>query len=223
MKPQQHRRMRTVLKSLPLIACVVFAILCAVSDREISAEAILAYTLEKPLAAAAVILLLYAAKSVSFVFPIIVLQVAAGHLFPIPAALLVNFAGRAVTLTIPYWIGRCSGARMAEQLQAKYPKLAKICSRQNRNPVFISFLLRTLIFLPGDAVSMYLGAVKIPFRYYLAGGVLGTTLGVVLSTVLGASITEPGSSAFWLSGALVVLVAVISSVYYLRCVRRTSP
>ena len=83
--------MRTVLKSLPLIACVVFAILCAVSDREISAEAILAYTLEKPLAAAAVILLLYAAKSVSFVFPIIVLQVAAGHLFPIPAALHPDF------------------------------------------------------------------------------------------------------------------------------------
>lgn len=216
MKPQQRRRMRTVLKSLPLVICVVLAILCAVSNRELSVEAILAYTPEKPLAAAAVILLLYAAKSVSFVFPIIVLQVAAGHLFPTPIALLVNFAGRAVTLTIPYWIGRCSGSDMAARLQAKYPKLAENCSRQGKNPVLISFLLRTFIFLPGDAVSMYLGAIKIPYRYYLAGGVLGTTLGVVLSTILGASITQPGSPAFLLSGALVVLVAVASSVVYYR-------
>lgn len=222
---QQHRRTRTILKSLPLIACAVIAILCAVSHRgrEISVEAILAYTPEKPLAAAAVILLLYAAKSVSLVFPIIVLQLATGHLFPVPAALLVNLAGRAVTLTIPYWIGRCSGADMAKQLQIKYPKLAKICSRQNQNPIFISFLLRTFIFLPGDAVSMYLGATRIPFRYYLTGSVLGTMLGVVLTTILGANITQPGSPAFLLSGALVVLVAVMASVYYLCCACRTSP
>lgn len=53
--------------------------------------------------------------------------------------------------------------------------------------------------MPGDAVSLYLGATQIPFPYYLTGGVLGTALGVVLSTILGSNITEPGSPAFWLS------------------------
>ena len=42
--------------------------------------------------------------------PIAVLQIAAGHLFQTPAALLINFLGRAVTLTIPYWAGRFSGS-----------------------------------------------------------------------------------------------------------------
>lgn len=221
MKSQNHRLVLTVLKLLPLAVCAVFAVLYAVSDQEITAETILAYTPEKPLAAAAVILLLYAAKSLSFVFPIIVLQVATGHLFPTPIALLVNFAGRVITLSIPYWIGRFSGSGTAEKLQDRHQKLMEVCTQQHQNPIFISFLLRTFVFLPGDAVSIYLGAMKIPFRYYLTGGILGTTLGVVLSTVLGASITDPGSPAFLLSGCLIVLVAILSFAYYLRHVRRT--
>ena len=86
--------------------------------------------------------------------------------------------------------------------------------------MFISFLLRTFIFLPGDAVSLYLGATKIPFPHYLAGGVLGTTLGVVLSTILGSSIKEPGSPAFILSASLMVFVAIISTILYVHDIRK---
>ena len=32
--------------------------------------------------------------------------------------------------------------------------------------------MRTLNFLPGDAVSLFLGAVKIPFEVYMLGGML---------------------------------------------------
>lgn len=109
---------------------------------------------------------------------------------------------------------------MIRNLQGKYPKLKEICDRQGQNPVFISFLLRTFSFLPGDAVSLYLGATRIPFLYYLTGGVLGTTLGVVLATILGSSITEPGSPAFWLSALLMAFMAVISAIFYLRNSRK---
>lgn len=103
-----------------------------------------------------------------------------------------------------------------KNLSAKYPKLEEIYSRQGKNPLFISFLLRTFIFLPGDAVSLYLGAIRIPFPYYLAGGILGTALGVVLSTAFGSSITEPGSPAFMLSAFLMTLVALLSLLYYIK-------
>ena len=106
------------------------------------------------------------------------------------------------------------------RLQEKYPKLKEIFDRQGQNPVFISFLLRTLCFLPGDAVSLYLGATRIPFPYYLTGGVLGTTLGVVLAAILGSSITEPGSPAFWLSASLMALMAIISVIFYLHNIRK---
>lgn len=216
MKPQKSKKIITFLKALPLLACMLFVVLFLASGNDITVQSILDYTPESPFAAAIVILLLYALKSVSFVFPIAALQIATGHLFHTPAALLINFSGRAVTLSIPYWIGRFSGSGLISNLQGKYPKLKEICDKQGQNPIFISFLLRTLCFLPGDAVSLYLGAIRIPFSRYLTGGVLGTALGVVLATILGSSITEPGSFAFWLSASLMAFTAVVSSIFYLR-------
>ena len=215
MKPSKNKKLLTCLKSLPLIVCMVFIILFLASGKEITVQTILKYTPESPFIAAIVILLLYALKSVSFIFPLAVIQSATGHLFETPVALLINFAGRAVTLSIPYWIGRFSGSDLVNSLQKKYPKLKKICSKQEQNPIFISFLFRTFCFLPGDAVSLYLGATKTSFPHYLTGGILGTTLGVVLSTILGSSITKPGSPAFWLSAFLMALMAVTSFLFYL--------
>lgn len=219
MEPQKKKTIITLLKSIPLMVCAIFIVLFLISGKEVTVRTVLDYTPEAPFAAAVVILLFYALKSVSFVFPIAVLQIATGHLFRIPAALLINFTGRAVTLSIPYWIGRLSGSGLLDRLQKKYPALDALCSRQGQNPVFISFLLRTFCFLPGDAVSLYLGAVKIPFPYYLAGGILGTALGVVLSTMLGSAITDPGSPAFWISALLMAFLAAVSFLLYLR--RRT--
>lgn len=216
MKREKNKKAITLLKSLPLIACAVLIIFLLASGRKMTVQTILDYTPQSPLAAALIILLLYALKSVSFVFPIAALQIATGHLFRMPVALIINFLGRAVTLSIPYWIGRFSGSGLADDLQKKYPKLKNICLRQAQNPIFISFLLRTLCILPGDAVSLYLGAIRIPFHYYLTGGILGTILGVTLSTVLGSSITEPSSPAFWLSAVLMTLMAVISLTLYVR-------
>lgn len=216
MKPQRDKRILSFLKFLPLIVCMILIVFFLASDTDITVQTILNYTPESPFAAAIVILLLYALKSVSFVFPVVVLQIAAGHLFHTPAALLINFLGRAITLSIPYWVGRFSGSDLINNLQKKYPKIKKICDKQERNPVFISFLLRTFCFLPGDAVSLYLGATGIPFPYYLTGGILGTTLGIVLATILGSSITKPGSPAFWLSASLMALMAIISAFLYLH-------
>ncbi len=216
MKTPKTKGIKTLLKFLPIAVCAVCIILPLASGKKITVQAVLEYTPKTPLLAAFVILLLYALKSMSFVFPIAVLQIAAGHLFQTPVALLINFLGRVVTLTIPYWAGRYSGSGMVKNLIGKYPKLEKVCSKQEQKPLFISFLLRTFVFLPGDAVSMYLGAMRIPFRHYLAGGILGTALGVVLSTVLGSSITEPSSPAFLLSAVLMTLVALLSVIYYIK-------
>lgn len=216
MMPQRNKKLITLLKSLPLIVCILFVVLFLVSGNDITVQTVLNYTPESPVAAAIVILLFYALKSVSFVFPIAILQIATGHLFQTPAALLINFLGRAVTLSIPYWIGRFSGSDLINNLQTKYPKLKQICNKQGQRPIFISFLLRTFCFLPGDVVSLYLGATRIPFPYYLTGGILGTTLGIVLATILGSSITEPGSPAFWLSAFLMASMAIISFIFYLH-------
>ncbi len=212
MNEKKHISLPSILKFMPILACILLA--AFLSGREVSVQTILAYTPENPWYATLIILLFYGLKSMSFVFPIAVLQITTGHLFPLASALLINLLGRIITITIPYWIGRISGAGLASQLEKKYPRLGEITAEQKRNPRFISFLLRTFCFLPGDAVSLYLGAIKIPFLCYLEGGVLGTALGVTLSTIFGSSITEPESPAFWISAFLMVLTAVVSFLFY---------
>ena len=103
-----------IRKYLPAVLLLVLLLFCIRYREDLSVERILSYTPEEPVKAALLMLGLYAVKSVSFVFPIAVLQLAVGHLFSTGTALLVNFLGRAVTLALPYWMGRFSGASMVE-------------------------------------------------------------------------------------------------------------
>lgn len=208
-----------IRKYFPAVILLVLILFCIHYKKDLSVEKILSYTPEDPVKAALLMLAFYAVKSVSFVFPIAVLQLAVGHLFSTGTALLVNFLGRAVTLALPYWMGRFSGSSMVESLTAKYPKLKTVVDYQNGSPLYISFFMRTLNFLPGDAVSLFLGAVKIPFAIYMAGGILGTLPGVILATIFGANIKNPGSPAFWLSAVLLVMISV-SSILIHRYISR---
>ena len=209
-----------IRKYLPAVLFLVFLLFCIRYREDLSVRRILSYTPEEPVKAALLMLGLYAVKSVSFIFPIAILQLAVGHLFSTGTALLVNFLGRVVTLALPYWMGRFSGASMVESLTAKYPKLQNSSRLPERKfPVYFIFM-RTLNFLPGDAVSLFLGAEKIPFGTYMAGGVLGTLPGVILATIFGANIKNPKSPAFWLSAVLLVMISVFSILIHRHISRK---
>ena len=60
MKPHKNKRLKKILKFLPVVICITFIILPLVSGKEITVQAVLNYTPEAPLAAAFVVLLLYA-------------------------------------------------------------------------------------------------------------------------------------------------------------------
>ena len=107
-------------------------------------------------------------------FPIIVLQVAAGHLFAPAAALALNVLGLAVDLTVPFWIGRFSG----------------------------------------------LGASGTPCVVYLSAGLLGGLPSLLAATLLGASVSQPGSPAFWLALGITAGVSVLSLLGYLLWQKR---
>ena len=72
------------LRLLPLALCLAMVVFCIIRGGS-SVEDILSYAPRNVWLAAGFLLLLYLAKCLSVAFPIIVLQVAAGHLFA-PAA-----------------------------------------------------------------------------------------------------------------------------------------
>ena len=214
MKNKLKKILLTVLRFAPLIICAVCMCIYLFSGEEITAESLLNFAPEEPLYAALFLVLLYAFKSLTVFFPIIVLNVLGGFLFEPVHALIINSVGVLVELTIPYWIGRASGAEFADKLCKKHPKLAEIIGEGSNNNFFMSFFLRVISCLPGDAVSMYFGARKVPFWTCLLASFLGTFPGMVAATLLGMNITDPSSPMFWVSIGLTVGISVISFLVY---------
>lgn len=187
---------------------------------DISPQTILTDALQNPLLTAGLLLLLYMLKSLTIFFPLLILEMAAGYLFPAPAALIINFLGIGIVLTIPYWIGRALGLRQVSKLTRKYPKFQAIMEKQQNHSFFLCFFLRVISCLPGDIVTMYLGATHTPFSHNLLGGTLGILPGMILATFMGVNIQDPSSPAFWISAALSVGLAVLSIVLYYVYLKR---
>lgn len=211
---QVKNKLMTLLRFAPLVLCLTFMGVYLLSGEEVTVESLKNFAPNAPLLAVCFMLALYAFKSLSVVFPIIVLNALGGFLFSPVQALIVNFVGVVITLTLPYWIGKLSGQKLIHKLEEKYPKFSHIFGKGADNHFFLSFFLRAIFCLPGDLVSMYFGAISMSFGKYLLGSFLGMIPGTVAATLLGTSITDPTSSLFWISVALTVGVAVISFVAY---------
>lgn len=80
--------------------------------------------------------------------------------------------------------------------------------------LFLCFFLRVISCLPGDVVTMYLGATKTPFWKNLLAGSLGLLPGMVLATFMGESVQQPQSPMFWICGGLMSTFAALSAGLY---------
>ena len=166
------------------------------------------------------LLLLYALKSVSLMLPVLLLDTVCGILFPLPVAILVATLGTAITLTIPYFIGRGAGPDMTEKLQAKHERLRELRQMRSRNELFLAFLIRIIGILPCDVVSLYLGNTRMPFGKYLLGGVLGFLPDIITAAVVGMKADDRSSPWFWGAIAVNLLVAGGSTLFYARYRKR---
>lgn len=209
-----------LVRGVPAVVCLVLTGWYLWGNVTVTPEGLLHHAPRQPLVAAGFLLLLYAVKSLTMVFPIIVLNVVGGFLFDPLTAILVNSVGVAVELAIPYWVGRVSGSAVAQRLCHKHPRVDALASQTAENPFFSSFFLRLISCLPGDAVSLYFGAIRMPFGTYLWGSFLGTIPGVIPATLLGMSITDPTSPLFWLALALNAVLSAASFWAYWRWQKR---
>ena len=205
---------RLFLRALPLMGLACAALWLWLSGRDLSVETVLSYTPKLPVLAALFLLLLYGLKSISLMLPVLLLDTACGVLSPLPAAILVATIGTAITLTIPYFIGRGAGPDMTEKLQQKHQRLRELREMRSRNELFLAFLIRIIGILPCDVVSLYLGNTRMPFGKYLLGGVLGFLPDIVTAAVVGMKADDRSSPWFWGAIAVNLLVAGGSTLFY---------
>lgn len=175
-------------------------------------DSILNYTPENKMLAILFMLLLYALKSISVIFPLDVLYVADGILFSPVSAVLVSIAGVFVAVTVPYIIGKVCGENIMNEIYEKYPKAKKIAVYQNENPFFASFITRVVGVLPLDIVSAYFGAHRLNYGIFAFGSVSGLLLNLVITTLLGNRLSNPSSAEFMMVIALKIVVST-GSIY----------
>lgn len=210
------KKKRKYTKLIPLAAVILMSLILFVvikkSNVPLSVETILKYTPDNIIWAALVLVLLFALKSFTIIFPLSLLYLTSGILFSPILAILVSTTGLAVTISIPYWLGKYCGSEIIRDICVKYPKLSQIADYQNSNAFFACFITRIVGFLPGDIVSLYFGACKINFRIYLAAGICGSLLSIITTTLLGSKLNDPYSIEFILVLLCRILVSVSSII-----------
>lgn len=214
------KRRDRFLKYLPLFAIVLMLVLFGATLSRISIDDIINLSPENYVLSVLMILGLYALKSISVVFPLMVLYISTGAILPTWLALVVNAVGLLICVTIPFCIGRFSGAEAVGRLTAKYPKAQRLADFSSQNTVFFSYLLRIINLLPGDLVSMLLGAANLPFLPYAAGSMLGLLPVMIPAVLVGQNLDNPLSAGFILPFVAMVGISLLSTVLYNRHLKK---
>lgn len=202
-----------VFKVILAFIWAALIIACLLHRDDISVERILSYTPSNPWFAAALMMLLFALKSVSVVIYSGILYLVSGILFPLPAAILVNLCGTVVMISVPYFIGRKAGVSIIDSIRQKYPKSKDIHALRKKNDLFFSFAVR-IIRMPGDIVSMYMGAIKVEYKKYLAGSMLGIFPHAIIYPIVGMNITNIHSPQFKIALCIEITYIALTTILY---------
>ncbi len=204
-----------VLQIAPIVMVAICALIYFRFFRGVTISHILEFTPENLWLAALVMLGLFALKSMSVFFPMLILIAASGSIFPtFLSAVIVNCAGVAVMLLIPYAIGRFAEREFVEKLISKHKNADKLRELKSDNELFIAYFLRVINVLPCDLVSMFLGSTSFGLWKYMLGSFLGIFPGIITTTLMGANVDHPTSPKFWISVIVEVVFAVGSAVWY---------
>lgn len=190
-----------------LCVCLAGALCALLWGWKITPGFLLKHLSKNRTAAALLLLGLYAVKSLSFFFPLAVLQTACGAVFPFLPAIVLNLCGTGLAMALPWLLSR-RGSGLAE-IRRRFPILQKAQALRPPGDFLYVLFLRAAGCFPFDAVSLYLGALKIPPAPYFAAGLLGCLPQLLLATALGAGLAKPSADLLTIGGIAAASCAAV--------------
>ena len=164
-------------------------------------------------------------KSFALVFPPAVLFVLSGLVFDSYwKAVLVNAVATALSLILPYYLGRFTGKEMVQSLSKRFKAIKKLDDFTDENDFAVVLVFKAGGFLPSDLSSLLFGAMDIPFGPYFLASNLGMLLLNCLWTLVGykGDLSNPLSFLYALPALVfAILAAVGMSVYKKRKAKST--
>lgn len=210
-------KLKTVLRRCAIIVIWSLVLLFCIKNRDrFTFDGVLEFTPKNPFLAAAVMLILYALKSVNAIIYCGLLYAVSGIIFPLPAAMAINIAGTIIMSAIPYMIGKSEGDGALKRISSKYPKFDEIKEFRTENEFMFVFLSRAAGILPADIMSLYFGTCGTPFWKFILASVLGLLPRIIGDPIIGRKITDPSSPEFIISLAVNIAFTVVSIFVFLR-------
>ena len=199
-----------------LLGVFVLFIIYIFFSMDIGLEDIINFTPENVFMAALMMVVFYILKSLTVVIPLPLLEIASGLIFTLPVAIVVNAIGIMFCILVPHFVGRSFGKEKIDSLVEKHPKLNIVKEMNSSSSFFICYFTRLVGIIPIDLLSLYFGASGVSLKSDVLGGFSGTFVSMVLLTIFGQSIRDPGSRMFWISIGLNVLLVVLSFMLFNR-------
>mgnify|MGYP003305098672 CR=1 FL=1 len=133
---------------------------------------------------------IYIVKSVLFIIPASLIYISVGMAFTPWQAILINFIGIVIEVSVTYVLGLFLGGDYVNKLLSKSKGGQKILDLEISNRFSVLLGIRALPVFPIDFVSLFWGAAKCPFVKYFPASVIGIMPRVILFTILGDGIYD---------------------------------
>lgn len=154
-------------------------------------------------------------KSFTLVFPPAVVMSICGYMLPnFFLALIVNIISIVLSLVIPYFLGRFTGAGMVDTLSKKFKAIKKIDDFAGTNELKLTAVFKFAGLLPGDLSSLLFGAMNISFKNFMLGATLGNLPLIVAYTLFGTVLKNVGEAPWVVAIPIVIIILflVIASI-----------
>ncbi len=163
-------------------------------------------------------------KSFALVFPPAVIFSVCGYIMPnFGTALLVNLISVFLSLFVPYFLGRFTGAGMVDTLKGKFSAIKKIDDFAGANETEMTFAIKLSGIMPGDLSSLLFGAMGISFKNYTVGANLGNLPLVIVYTFFGITLRNVGEKP-WVAAipvAVIIVFMLIASLITKHLIKKT--
>lgn len=162
-------------------------------------------------------------KSFALVFPPAVVFSICGYMLPnYFLALLINVISVCLSLVVPYFLGKFTGAGMVDTLKGKFKAVKKIDDFAGANEMQTAFVVKLSGILPGDLSSLLFGAMNVSFKNFFVGANLGMLPLAVVYTGFGTALRSIGEKP-WLAAVPVVAIVffvIVSSILTKRMIAK---
>ncbi|MBQ3149794.1 MAG: VTT domain-containing protein [Clostridia bacterium] len=170
------------------------------------------------------IILFSVVKSFALVFPPAVIFAICGYMMPnYWIALLINLVSVFLSLSVPYFLGKFTGASMVDTLKKRFKAIKKLDDFAGANETTMTFAVKLSGILPGDLSSLLFGAMGISYKNYMVGSNLGMLPLVVVYTLFGCLLQGVDEKRWIVAIPVVVIIVfnVIAGIITKRLVSKT--